>query len=164
MAFIVPTKRGRFELRESRSTPKGPRARTLASFDALSDEVIEKGQAKAAKRLDPDLLRAAARRVGAPVEPAPADRAARELIAELGKGGRPQPRLRRLLSSMLGEDHRATAPAGPGEGVAEWIAATPEERGRSLVDLLLLGDALPHRGRRGQRLEFPRLESAPRSA
>jgi hypothetical protein len=164
MAFIVPTRRGKFELRESRSTPKGPRARTLATFGELSDEVIERAQAKAGKRLDPDLLRAAARRVGAPVEPSPADRAARELIAELGKGTGPQPKLRRLLTSLLNENHRATAPGDPGEAVAEWIAATPAERGSSLVDLLLLGDALPHRGRRGEPLRFPRLESAPRSA
>src|SRR5262249_31577041 len=105
MAFIVPTRRGKFELRESRTTPKGPPSRTLAGFDELSGEVIAKAQARAAKPLDPDLLRAAARRVGAPVEPAPADRAARELIAELGRGGRPQPKLRRLLSSMLDEGH-----------------------------------------------------------
>ena len=64
MAFIVPTKRGKFEVRESRSTPKGPRARTLASFDELSDRVIAKAQARAAKPLDSELLRAAARRVG----------------------------------------------------------------------------------------------------
>lgn len=147
-------------MRESRSTPKGPRARTLASFDELSDEVIEKAQARASKQLEPDRLRAAARRVGAPVEPSPADRAARELIAEIGRGARPQPKLRRLLSSMLDEGQRATIPADPGQAVAEWMTATPEERGRSLVDLLLLGDALPHRGRRGERLEFPRLESA----
>ncbi len=164
MAFIVPTRRGKFELRESRSTAKGPRARTLATFGELSDEVIEKAQAKASKQLEPDLLRAAARRVGAPVAPSPADRAARELIAELGRGARPQPKLRRLLSSMLDEGHRGAAPTDPGQGVAEWMAATPEERGRSLVDLLLLGDALPHRGRRGKRLEFPRLDSAPSGA
>jgi hypothetical protein len=162
MAFIVPTRRGKFELRESRSTPKGPRARTLATFGELSDQIIEKAQSRAAKQLDPDLLREAARRVGAPVEPTPADRAAREMISELGRGGQPQPKLRRLLSSMLDDgNHRATSPADPGQAVAEWMAATPDERARSLVDLLLLGDALPHGGRRGKPLEFPRLESAP---
>jgi hypothetical protein len=164
MAFVVPTRRGKFELRESRSTPDGPRSRTLATFGALNDEVIEKSQARAEKQLDPDLLRAAARRAGAPVEPRPADRAARQLIAELGKGERPQPKLRRLLSSMLGDDHRATTPADPGQAVAEWMVATPAEHGRSLVDLLLLGDALPHGARRGKPLLFPRLDSAPRSA
>jgi hypothetical protein len=39
------------------------------------------------------------------------------------------------------------------------MAATPEERGRTLVDLLLLADALPSGGRRGKPLRFPRLES-----
>lgn len=159
MAFVVPTKRGKFELRESRSTPRGPRSRTLATFGELSDEVIEKAQERAAKRLDPELLRAAARRAGAPVAPPPADRAARELIAELGRGKDPQPKLRRLLSSMLNGDHRATTPADPSQAVAEWMDATAEERGRTLVDLLLLGDALPHGGRLGRPLLFPRLDS-----
>jgi hypothetical protein len=43
--------------------------------------------------------------------------------------------------------------------VAEWMAARPEERGKALVDLLLLADALPHGGRKGKPLQFPRLDS-----
>jgi hypothetical protein len=43
--------------------------------------------------------------------------------------------------------------------VAEWMAATPAERGKALVDLLLLADALPHGGRRGKPLRFPKLDS-----
>jgi hypothetical protein len=39
------------------------------------------------------------------------------------------------------------------------MAATPEERGKTLVDLLLLADALPSGGRRGKPLRFPRLDS-----
>ncbi len=159
MAFVVPTKRGKFELRESRSTPEGPRSRTLATFGELDDEVIERAQARAAKPLDVESLRRTARRAGAAVAPKPADRAARELIAELGRGARPEPRLRRLLGSLLTEGHRAETPADPGQAIAEWMAATPAERGSALVDLLLLGDALPHRGRRGKPLLFPRLDS-----
>ncbi len=161
MAFVVPTRRGKFELRESRSTPDGPRSRTLATFGELNDEVIEKAQARAAKPIDPRSLRSAARRAGASVAPPPADRAARELIAELGLGREPQPRLQRLLRSMLADNHRAATPADPSQAVAQWMAATPAERGKSLVDLLLLADALPHGGRRGKPLLFPRLDSKP---
>ena len=157
MAFVVPTKRGKFELRESRSTPDGPRSRTLATFGELTDDVIEKAQKRAAARLDPDLVREAARRSGATVAPPPADRAARGLIAELGRGRAPEPRLRRLITTML--DQGQTSPSDPGVAVAEWMDSTPVERSRALVDLLLLGDALPHGARQGKPLMFPRLDS-----
>ena len=160
MAFVVPTKRGKFELRESRSTPDGPRSRTLATFGELTDEVIEKAQERAAARLDPDLVREAARRSGATVAPPPADQAARGLIAELGRGRTPEPRLRRLITTMLDQGQTAaTAPSDPGVAVAEWMDSTPVERSRALVDLLLLGDALPHGARQGKPLMFPRLDS-----
>src|ERR1051326_8390821 len=101
MAFIVPTKSGRFEIRESKSTPDGPRSRTLASFKELDDQVIHKAQEKATKALDTAELRRAARRAGASVSAAPVDRAARELIAELGKGRHPDPTLRHMLLDLL---------------------------------------------------------------
>src|SRR4249919_322943 len=112
MAYVVPTKRGEFEIRESRSTPKGPRSRTLANFKELSDEVIAKARAKAAKPPEAEELRNAARRVGATVAPEPIDRAARELIAELGKGRDLDPGLRRLLVDLLAED---TKPRSSGD-------------------------------------------------
>lgn len=159
MAFVVPTKRGTFEIRESRSTPDGPRSRTLATFRELTDEVIGKASIRAEKPLDPDHLRDAALRVGAPLAQAPADRAARELIAELGRGGEPAPKLRSMLATMLRDGSTPTAPENPRHAVAEWMAATPKERGESLVDLLLLADALPSNGRKGKPLRFPRLDS-----
>ena len=163
MTFIVPTKRGEFEIRESRSTPKGPRSRTLVSFRELSDEVIEKARAKATKPPAAEELRRAARRVSAPIARPPIDRAARELIAELGKGRWLDPTLRSLLMDLLRRSDEKGAPPPPAgdaaRAVAEWMAATPRERGKTLVDLLLLADALPSGGRRGKQLRFPRLES-----
>ena len=163
MAFIVSTKRGEFEIRESQSTPKGPRSRTLATFKELNDEIIERAQAKADKPPGAEELRSAARRVSAPVARPPIDRAARELIAELGKGRHLDPTLHHLLVDMLRRsDERSTQPVPAGDAsraVAEWMAATPEERGKTLVDLLLLADALPSGGRRGKPLLFPRLDS-----
>jgi hypothetical protein len=163
MAFVVPTRRGRFEVRESRNTPKGPRSQTLVSFTELSDEVIEKARAKAAKPPNPTELRRSAKRAGAPIRKPVAERAARELIAELAKGRRLDPGLRQILSELLQNGYREDANPAPSNeaarSVAEWMAATPEERGRVLVDLLLLADALPSRGRKGKPLRFPRLDS-----
>ncbi len=162
MAFIVATKRGTFEVRESRSTPRGPRSRTLVAFDELTDEVIERARARSSKELSSEGLRRAARRAGAPVAREPADQAARELIAELGKGRQPDPRLRRLLVDKLADGPaQVLTPSDPSRAVAEWVAATPQERGKVLTDLLLLADALPSGRRRGKPLKFPRLESRP---
>jgi hypothetical protein len=163
MAFIVPTRRGGFEIRESQSTPKGPRSRTLATFRELTDEVIEKARARSAKPPGAEELREAAKRAGAPEAPEPIERAARELITELGKGRHLDPTLRHLLIDLLrrgGADGTEAPPVSDAaRGVAEWMASTPRERGEALFDLLLLADALPHRGRRGKPLEFPRLDS-----
>jgi hypothetical protein len=158
MAYVVATKRGGFEIRESQSTSKGPRSRTLATFgEELTDDVIEKARARAAKPPSPEQLRSAARRAGAAVAPEPVDRAARDLISELGKGQTPDPPLRRMLLDLLAEDSPSRSAGDAPHSVAEWMAATPEERGRTLVDLLLLADALPHGGRVGKPLEFPPL-------
>ena len=93
----------------------------------------------------------------------PVEQAARELIAELARGNRLDPTLRQILLEMLQKGYREDAAASPaGEAaraVALWIAATPEERGRALFDLLLLADALPKGGRRDKPLCFPRFDS-----
>ena len=163
MAFIVATKPGRFEIRESQSTAKGPRSRTLVSFRELDEAVIEKARERAAKAPEVAELHRAAQRVGAPVARAPVDRAARELIAELARGRQPDPGLRQMLLDLLRHGYREGAKPSPANeaarSVAEWMAATPTERGKALVDLLLLADALPSGGRRGKPLRFPRLDS-----
>jgi hypothetical protein len=165
MAFIVPTKPGRYEIRESASTPKGPRSRTLVSFRELDSAVVEKARERATKAIDVAELQRAARRVGVPVSRPPIDRAARELIAELAKGRQPDPTLRHMLLDLLRNGYRDGAEPSPRSeaehGVAEWMAASPDERGKALVDLLLLADALPHGGRKGKPLRFPRLDSTP---
>jgi hypothetical protein len=164
MAYVVPRKRGGFEIRESRNTPDGPRSRTLVTFKELTGEVIEKARERAAKPLSEEELRRAAQRVGVPGALEPVDRVARELIAELGKGRRVDPSLRDLLLDLLRRDGgtvAAPAPVSDAErAVAEWMASTPQERGRALFDLLLLADALPHGGRVGRSLDVPRLDSS----
>lgn len=163
MAFVVPTRRGSYEIRESRNTDKGPRSQTLVSFRELTDDVIEKARGKAAKPPTAEELRRAARRAGAPVAREPVEQSARELIAELARGKRLDPTLRQILLEMLQKGYREDAAASPkneaARAMALWMAATPDERGRALFDLLLLADALPSGGRRGKPLRFPRLDS-----
>jgi len=166
MAFVVPTRQGSFEVRESRNTPKGPRSRTLVSFRELTDEVVQRAREKATKPPSAEELRRAARRAGAPVARPPIEQAARELIAELARGRRLNPTLHQMLSELLQRGYREDGEGSPANeaarSVAIWMAATPEERGKALVDLLLLADALPSSGRRGKPLLFPRLDSSDR--
>jgi hypothetical protein len=166
MAFIVATKPGRFEVRESVSTPKGPRSRTLASLSELTPEVIEKARRRAKRSFDEAALREAALRVGAPVAEPPVDRAARETLRLLARGKRLDPMLRRLLADALGDEERYDRPRDPealvsaeARSASEWAGADSGERAEALRQLLELADALPVR-RRHPEIGFPRLRSA----
>jgi hypothetical protein len=68
MAYVVARPKGRFEIRESVHTPKGPRARSLASFTRLTDEVLATASRRAARPFDAEAVRASAARAGAPTE------------------------------------------------------------------------------------------------
>lgn len=154
MASVVSRKNGSWEIRETRSTPKGPRSTTLATFRELNESVIEHAKARAAGLLDVSDLRRAALRAGAPIEAPLADRAARQLLAELSLGRKPQRGLRRLLADAV--DPREAGLSDAARAAQEWVAATPRQRGDTLMDLLELTDALPQR-RRPDRISFPRL-------
>ena len=140
-------------------TPSGPRARTLATFRMLTADVLARAAQAATRPFDAGEVRTTAWRAGAPVGESAADQAARTLLAEAAAGRLVAPGLRRLLVDRVGG-------AGPlpdlasGDSGAEWAGATPEERGRTLRDLLELTDHLPVR-RRGA-LRFPRLTTRAR--
>lgn len=179
MAYVTARPNETWEIRESVVTPSGPRSRTLASFKTLSDEVIEHARARAQKPLAAGEIRDAAHRAGAPVDLAPADRAAADLLRALNDGREPHPILRALLIDALQEgpparmgeaqrrrDRREQADVLPFEtphnarASAAWLTRTPAERSAALNDLLLLADALPHGKRVGEALRFPRLDRA----
>jgi hypothetical protein len=65
MAYVVARPGGRFEIRESVHTPEGSRARSLASFAVLTDEVLTKAGERAIRPFDADAVRASAARAGA---------------------------------------------------------------------------------------------------
>ncbi len=52
MAYVVARPKGRFEIRESVHTHKGPRARSLANFARLSDEVLATARRRASRPFD----------------------------------------------------------------------------------------------------------------
>lgn len=136
------------------STLRGPRARTLASFTLLSDEVLDHAMSRARTNIDRSAVVASARRVGAPIAADPADRLAEELLRHVSRGRVPRPGLRSLLVEKL---------SGRGanrfdDELADWIGATAEERGAALVDLLNLTDRLPKPRRTP--LGFPGLSRA----
>jgi hypothetical protein len=156
MTFVVARPSGTWEIRESRSTPAGPRARTLATFRALTPEILERAASRSAGPLDGERLRTLARRAGAPVLAGAADQAAGELLAELAAGRRPRPALQRMLTRALrGGSEPGSASVG---ATAAWVAATPQRRGETLRDLLLLADRLPP-GRTASGPRFPRIRS-----
>lgn len=165
MAYVVATHPGRFEVRESKATDKGPRSRTLASFRELTDEVTEKVQATAAKPPTAEDLRKAALKAGAPIQDSELDEATKKALRRIASGDRPRPLLRRLLlDALLEENGREQAPASAGfvsdaaRSAREWIGAAPEERAKALQDLLELVDALPIRPR-PHKIGFPHLKS-----
>ena len=65
MAYVVARPKGRFEIRESVHTAKGPRARSLASFSELDDKVLAKARRRASRPFDAGAVRTSAARVGA---------------------------------------------------------------------------------------------------
>jgi hypothetical protein len=158
MAYVVQTRSGTWEIRESHATEAGPRSRTLATFSTLSGDILRRAMTRATGDVDADELREAALRAGAPLAESPSDEAARGLLAELSGGRRPRRALRRLLADALRSDTVEVSDAA--RSAAPWVAATPAQRGQALHDLLLLADALPVPAR-NDRARFPRLRSRP---
>jgi hypothetical protein len=157
MAFIVKGKGSQWEIRESHSTPKGPRSKTLATFTQLDDAVIARATERAGNALDRKSLEQAARRVGAPVSAPASERTARELLAAINSGNRPSPGLARLLADTLVQTTSKFSDAA--QAAAAWIGVPDQERAETLIDLLLLADALPVANREPQS-SFPRIPAA----
>jgi hypothetical protein len=157
MAYVVARGGGRFELRASASTPQGPRARTLATFRELTDDVLRHAEERASAPLDRTAIRRSARRAGAPVPPPPGDERAGALLGALARREEPTPVRARLVAHALAPDV-VDAPEDHLRSAGEWAGADAVLRGEVLVDLLGLVDAIPARPRT-KPLQFPRLSS-----
>jgi hypothetical protein len=159
MAYVARRKNGRFEIRESVTTPTGPRSRSLATFGTLTDDVLDRAVARAQTPFDRAAVRLAARRAGAEVALRPVDDLAARLLAELARGERPTPALTNLLVAALTSDvPPGDSPDQPLPDLVRWIAASAEERGQTVRELLGLADAFPA-WQRPERSAFPRFGS-----
>ena len=157
MASIVPNRSGGWEIRESHSTPSGPRSRTLASFRELDDSVLEHAAGRAERPFDPKAVTIAARRAGAEVKRPPAEQAVRTLLTRLSHGDSITPGLAGAVVAML-EQRPVAQLSHEALQAAEWAGESAAQRGRTLFDLMQLTDALPLRGK-GE-LVYPRLSAA----
>ena len=132
MAYVVARPRGRFEIRESVHTPKGPRARSLANFEHFTDEVLEAARRRASRPFDPEAVRASARK-------AETSAAARRRPGQGRLGGvatpvRPEAR-RFVESSRRMARSLETRPLGPG-------GSATRDPGDTLIDLLDFADQI----------------------
>ncbi len=157
MAFVVARRDGRFEIRESVSTPQGPRAHTLASFRELTDAVLDHAERRALRPFDRQRVEAKALAVGASRDTRTTARLAHLLLEDLHLGRSLPPLLAAALAHRLADTDTPMPDSLP--PLADWIGCTPRERGDALRDLLRLTDRLPAaRRRRGK--AFPRLASS----
>lgn len=154
---------GRIEIRESVTTPRGPRSRTLAVFrGSLTPDVLERAAARARRPLDPAALRARAGELGIPVTARREDRAAREFLEVLRQGRPVDPALIALIRQALARLPTVVSVPEALAEVAEWLGSSPAQRGEALRGLLRVSDritrsrALP-RERHTRR--FPRFAS-----
>ncbi len=155
MAYVVERPGGRYEIRESSATPKGPRSRTLASFRVLTDEVLDHAESRSAGAFDRERIWRRAGELGAPRRRVSVtSRLARDLIAHVRRGDRPSPVLASALKAELGRTRREVPDSV--EPMLDWLDAGPERRGRALRDLLRLAGRIPRR-RRARRPAFPRI-------
>jgi hypothetical protein len=144
MAFVIERADGRYEIRETVRTPKGPRARTLAIFAECSDEVLDQAEARAVGRFDRQAILARLPLLVVPWKRS--DRTvdlARELLAELARG-RPLPpafvgALKQALADLPDEMPDTIPP------MLDWVGASAERRARVSRDLLRTIDAFPRR-------------------
>jgi len=161
MAYLYVRRSGRAEIREARSTGRGPRSITLASFHGpLTAELLDRAEAAEQRPFDRDALvrRAAAR--GIDVARPGAEGPAHELVARLRRGAALDPQLASVLRARLAERESAPLPEELAE-VVEWIGASEHERGRALRDVLRLYDTIARsRGpvREPAARRFPRFE------
>lgn len=167
MAYLVKRAGDRVEIRESRSTPRGPRSRQLASFvGALTPGVLAEASARAAGRFDPAALERRARVMGIPVAARAPEKEARALLRRLRRGDPIDPVMAGLIVRTL--DDVATRPVPESlEEVREWIGASPAQRGAALRDLLdtfgrIAVSRPPRRTRPRER--FPRFSSEEKAA
>lgn len=142
MAHIRERREGTFEIRESRRTPKGPRARVLASFTgALTNRVLDLAEANATQPWNRNDLVAQARAKGIPYVESLADSDARRLLIDLRRNRTLDSNLVQLLMDELSQMEAKEIPVEL-EDAVDWLGADAAERGSALRGLLRLSDQI----------------------
>ncbi|HWF17284.1 MAG TPA: hypothetical protein VG244_13950 [Acidimicrobiales bacterium] len=151
MAYVVARPKGRFEIRESVHTANGPRARSLANFAALTDEVLETARLRASRPFDARTVRASARRAGSPVR--------RSSRRPAPRAPGVAPALSPAAAQRFVEASRRAAASFAAVGPIENGDANPRDPGDVLIDLLGFAEAVqPFTPRRqAEPLAFPPL-------
>jgi len=166
MAYLVRRGDRRIEIRESVSTPRGPRSRVLVSFTGpLTPDVLDRAAARAHRRFDAAALRRRARATGVPVVDVRQEPEARALLARLRRRDPLDPVLAAALRRALSQVPEAPISDDLVE-VTEWIGAGAAERGAALRDLLDLASRIETarpRPRTRERARFPRFSSRRRA-
>ncbi|HEY3842468.1 MAG TPA: hypothetical protein VGL48_04385 [Acidimicrobiales bacterium] len=129
MAYVVTRPKGRFEIRESVHTAKGPRARSLANFAHLNDEVLERARRRASRPFDAHAVRAAAVRAAhaATADAADAADTAATADAAPARARRSRPERRqfieasRRMASSLERPPRPAARQDPGDALIDLL-------------------------------------------
>lgn len=155
----IRTQGNAHEIRECRSTDRGPRQFTLARFSGvLTPEVLDEAAARARRPFDRRKLVAAARARGIAVNPHRAHTHARRLLAELRAGLDLEPTLVRQLREVLGLMAERPLPEHL-EDAAEWVGESDAVRGKALRGLLRVASRVM---RSGESIPPPEGEAFPR--
>ncbi len=160
MATIIARTDGRYEIRESVTTPRGPRSRTLAIFRELTPEVLDHAATRARDPLDRDEIVARAAELGLHVKRIAGDVDTAEFVRRV-RSGTSWPTHVRAVQTATGSVRTEPLP-GHLEPMVDWMGVDDETRSRTLVDLLGLADAImQHRenARARERLRFPPLSA-----
>lgn len=146
MAYVVARPKGRFEMRESLHTAAGPRARSLAGFAVLTDDVLAKAAQRAQRPFDVGAVIASGLRAGAPVV-ASGRRAGASVAATVGARGRPHDSPSRFVEASRRMARTFQQPP----------TLRPADPGATLIDLLGFADAVTRSqpARPFEPLEFP---------
>ena len=115
MAYVVVRPRGRYEIRESVHTPKGPRARSLANFAQLTDDVLETARLRSTRPFDPDGVRASAARASA-VATGSADRG-----REIAQASEFVAASRRMAESLIARPTPSAGRPDPGDTLIDLL-------------------------------------------
>lgn len=162
MAFLVKRPGGRIEIRESRTTARGPRSRQLARFSgALTPDVLAVAEDRATGPFHRERLIERALQLGIRVEDRAPESEARALLTRLRRADPIDPRLAGILTRALADVATEAIPESL-EDVSEWIGASAAERGAALRDLLdafgRIAESRPARRTR-EKAAFPRFSS-----